>query len=71
MSQSSGFVPIKFHIAGKVLLVLGILGLILVGVSLLTGWFTLPPAVWILSGVAILLSLYLIFVVPREKQDST
>lgn len=67
MSHSSGFVPIKFHLAGKFLLTLGFIGLILVGVSKFTGWFILPSAVLILSLIAILVSLYMIFVVPREK----
>ncbi|NIM92220.1 MAG: hypothetical protein GTO18_00685 [Anaerolineales bacterium] len=71
MSQQSGYVPIQFHIVGKLFLALGIIGLILVGISTVTGWFTLPPAVLILSLIAIPLSLYLIFVVPREKEDST
>ena len=67
MSQFSGFVPIKFHLAGKFLLILGFIGLILSGVSKLTGWFILPSAVLILSLIAIPVSLYLIFVVPSEE----
>lgn len=67
MSQPSGFVPIKFHMAGRILLVIGIIGLGLVAVSKLTGWYVLPPAALIFSLVTILVSLYLIFVVPREE----
>jgi hypothetical protein len=67
MSQLPGFVPVKFHMAGRILLVIGIIGLVLIGVSELTGWFVLPPIVLMISIATILVSLYLIFVVPREE----
>lgn len=67
MSQPAGFVPIKFHMAGRILLVIGIIGLVLFGVAKLTGWYVLPPATFGVSIAVILVSLYLIFVVPREE----
>jgi hypothetical protein len=67
MSKPAGFVPIQFHMAGRILLAIGIIGLVLFGVSTLTGWFALPSATLGVSIVVILVSLYLIFVVPREE----
>jgi hypothetical protein len=67
MSQLPGFVPVKFHMAGRILLVIGIIGLVLIGVSELTGWFVLPPIVLMISIATILVSPHLIFVVPREE----
>lgn len=69
MSQFSGFMPINFKLAGRILFVLGILGLIAVGISMITGWFTLPSLVGVFSLVMILVSLYLIFVAPDEKKE--
>jgi hypothetical protein len=67
MSQLPGFVPVKFHMAGRILLVIGIIGLVLFGVSKLTGWYVLPTVTLGVSLAAILISLYLIFIVPREE----
>ena len=67
MNQLPGFVPANFYLAGKLLLIIGIIGLVLVGVSKLTGWFVLPQVVFVICLVAIPVSLYLIFVVPREE----
>jgi hypothetical protein len=67
MSKPAGFVPIQFHMAGRILLVIGIIGLVSFGVSTLTGWFALPTATLGVSIALILISLYLIFVVPREE----
>lgn len=67
MNQPPGFVPVDFHLVGRILLIIGIIGLVLVGVSELTGWFALPEIVWVFSLAMTLVSLYLIYVVPREK----
>jgi hypothetical protein len=67
MSKPAGFVPIQFHMAGRILLVIGIIGLVSFGVSTLTGWFALPIATLGVSIALILISLYLIFFVPREE----
>jgi hypothetical protein len=42
MSQPTGFVPPNWQFAGKLLLIVGILSLIFVGASTLTGWLALP-----------------------------
>ncbi len=68
MSQRSGFVPIRFHLAGKILLVLGIIGLLAAGVDLFTGWFSFPTIIPIMCLVFTLVGLYLIFIVPREPE---
>ena len=67
MSRDSGFVPIRFNLAGKMLLVMGIIGLVVMGIDTLTGWFSLPSIILIVSAIMILVSLYLI-VLPREKE---
>ncbi|MGD2252322.1 MAG: hypothetical protein PVF70_05330 [Anaerolineales bacterium] len=69
MSQLSGFVPIRFRIAGKLLLILGAIGLVLVGIAQLTAWFALPSAVWIASLVMLAVGLYLIWIARRERED--
>jgi hypothetical protein len=67
MKHLPGFVPVNFYLLGKILLMIGIIGLVLVGISKITGWFGLPQDVLPLSLVVIPVSLYLIFVVPKEK----
>ena len=66
MSDQSGFVSINFPLLGKFLLSAGIIGLLLTGISILTGWFTLPSYALIFCFVLIAVSLYVI-VVSREK----
>ncbi len=70
MSQRSGFVPIRFHLAGKILLVMGIVGLIAAGVDLVTRWFSLPVIIPVLCVFIALVGLYLIFIVPREPEEN-
>ena len=67
MNQPAGFVPANFRLTGKLLLILGGIGLLATGVDALTGWFGLPNLVWIVSLVLIPVSLYLLFVVPKEE----
>jgi hypothetical protein len=67
MSQPTGFVPPNWQFAGKLLLIVGILSLILVGVSTLTGWLALPLEILIFGLATILIGLYLLFVVPKEE----
>jgi hypothetical protein len=66
MNRPAGFVRANYRFAGKLLLILGGIGLLATGVDALTGWFGLPNAVWIVSLVLIPVSLYLLFVVPKE-----
>jgi hypothetical protein len=53
--------------AGRILLTIGIIGLSAYAVSRLSGWFSLPSATLGVSIATILISLYLIYVVPREE----
>jgi hypothetical protein len=66
MSKFSGFVPIQFRIAGYLFLITGIICLLLVGLARLSGWFILPQAILVYGLIAIPVSLYLIFVPPKE-----
>ena len=67
MKYPPGFVPVDFQGVGKILLALGIISLILKGVTSLTGWLALPDIVFYLGLVFIIVSLYLIFVVPKPE----
>jgi len=71
VSQRSGFVPIRFHLAGKILLVLGIIGLLASGVDLITAWFGLATIFPIMFLVFALVGLYLIYIVPREPEANS
>lgn len=61
------FAPIDFHLAGKVLLVSGIVLFVLNEVKFVMGWFNLLEIMTTLSICMIVVGVYLIFVVPREK----
>lgn len=67
MNRPAGFVPANYRLAGKLLLILGGIGLLATGVDALTGWFGLPTIILIVSLVLIPVSLYLLFVVPKEE----
>ena len=67
MNRPAGFVPANFRLTGKLLLILGGIGLLATGVDALTGWFGLPNLVLIVSLVLIPVSLYLLYVVPKEE----
>ena len=67
MNRPAGFVPANYRLAGKLLLILGGIGLLATGVDALTGWFGLPRIILIVSLVLIPVSLYLLFVVPKEE----
>ena len=67
MNRPAGFVPINYRLAGKLSLILGGIGLLATGVDALTSWFGLPTIVLIVSLVLIPVSLYLLFVVPKEE----
>ena len=66
MNRPAGFVPVNYRLAGKLLLILGIIGLLATGVDALTDWFELPRVVVIVSLVFIPVSLYLL-IVPKEE----
>ena len=67
MNRPAGFVPANYRLTGKMLLILSGLGLLATVVDTLTGWFRLPTIVLIVSLVLIPVSLYLLFVVPKEE----
>jgi hypothetical protein len=67
MSQFSGFIPIRFRLVGKLLLGLGILGLILIGLSTITGWFSLPSYSILFCLIVIAVSVYVLLVSREEK----
>ena len=67
MNRPAGFVPANYRLAGKLLLMLGGIGLLATGVDALTSWFGLPIIVLIVSLALIPVSLYLLFVVPKEE----
>ena len=69
MSRQSGFVPIPFQLVGKILLAIGLAGSVLVIVSKMGSLYSLPPSVTLFSLAAILVGLYLIFVVPRDSLE--
>ena len=66
MNRPAGFVPANYRLAGKLLLILAGIGLLATSVDALTDWFGLPNLVWIVSLVLIPVSLYLLFIVPKE-----
>ena len=66
MNRPAGFVPVNYRLAGKLLLILGIIGLLVTGVDALTGWIGLPRVVFIVSLALIPVSLYLL-TVPKEE----
>ena len=66
MNRPAGFVPANYRLAGKLLLILGIIGLLVTGMDALTGWFGLPKVVLIVSLALIPVSLYLL-IVPKEE----
>ena len=67
MNRLAGFVVANYRLTGKLLLILSGIGLLATGVDALTGWFGLPTIVWIVSLILIPVSLYLLFVVPKEE----
>lgn len=67
MKFPSGFVPVDYQLLGKAFLVLGFIVLLVKGVDYLTGWLALPNLAWGLGVTYILISLYLLFVVPKPE----
>ena len=66
MNRLAGFVPINYRLTGKILLTLGIIGLLATGLDALTGWFRLPGIVLIVSLIFIPVSLYLL-IFPKDE----
>lgn len=66
MSKPSGFVPIRFALAGRISITLGsaVVGALLI--SKLTNWFPLASIFGLVGLVLVLIGVYLIYIVPRE-----
>jgi len=62
----SGFVPIPFKSAGKALFPISLFMIILGGLDYLMGWTVIPTAVLFIGLGLLVVSLYLVFVVPEE-----
>jgi len=62
----SGFVPIPFKSAGKVLFPISLLMIIVGGLDYFMDWAVIPTAVLFVGLGLSVVSLYLIFVVPEE-----
>ncbi len=69
MSRQPGFVPIPFHIVGKILLTLGAIGAVVVAILRVVLGYPLPIVVTLFSLVAIIVGLYLIYIIPREPLE--
>ena len=61
-----GFVPVNFQMAGKILLIIGVLCVLAKGIDILTGAFNFPSIVLYFGLACLILSAYLILVVPKE-----
>ena len=62
----SGFVPIPFKTGGKALFPISFFMIILGGLDYLVGWTVIPSAVLFVGLGLLILSLYLLLVVPKE-----
>jgi hypothetical protein len=68
MSDQPGFVPIRFALAGRILITLGVAVVTAFLISKLTAWF---PLAWVFGLVGlflILIGLYLVYIVPKEPK---
>lgn len=66
MSKLSGFVPIRFQAAGRILITLGLAAAAGFLISRLTGWFTIGWDIGTVGLILILIGLYMVYVVPKE-----
>lgn len=66
MSKPSGFVPIRFVLAGRILITLGGAVLAVFLVSKLTSWFPLSSTFGLIGLFLVLIGLYLVYLVPKE-----
>jgi len=63
----SGFVPVDFHLVGKIMLGIGIVLILLAIVDLLIEKIVLLDKLFYFGLGFVLVGLYLIFVVPKEE----
>ena len=62
---TSGFVPVDFKLGGKILFPIGLVLILVKGLDYLIGWSVIPTIVLFVGLGLLLLSLYLLFVVPK------
>ena len=62
----SGFAPIPFNLLGKILLPISLIMVTLGGLGYLIDWIIIPLPVFFIGLGLLILSLYLLFVVPKE-----
>jgi len=62
----SGFVPINFKLGGKILFSIALALMLLKGLDYLMGWPVIPAVILFIGIAFLILSCYLIFVVPKE-----
>ena len=67
MKYLPGLVPINFNLAGKILLVISLLGIAVKAIEYFSDWYVMPNFLFYISLGLLVVSLYLIFVVPKEK----
>jgi hypothetical protein len=63
----SGFVPVNYKVAGKNLIKIGLVGLLFKSVAFVSGWFEASSYIAYFSCGLILVGLYLVFVVSKNK----
>ena len=63
----SGFVPVNFNLVGKIMLGIGILGILLAIIDLLVEKMLLLDKLFYFALGFVLVGLYLILVVPKEE----
>ena len=61
-----GFVPVNFKFVGRGLLAIALFCLLAKLFSYLTNWFSLPNYLIYICIILLIISLYLIFIVPEE-----
>jgi hypothetical protein len=62
-----GFVPVPYNKTGKLLLRVGILCLVIKFISYVTGWFATDSLLLFFGIGLVVISLYLIFIIPPEE----
>ena len=64
--HQSGFAPVPFKLLGKILFPISLVMVILGGLSYLMGWVAIPIAVFFIGLGFLIISLYFIYIVPKE-----
>ena len=62
----SGLAPIPFNLLGKILFPISLVMVTLGGLGYLIGWAVIPLSVLFIGLGLLIISLYLLFVVPKE-----